>query len=282
MKRIIWILSFWLAAFLVPARAEPSARALLDKAQEYIATSAAIRRVDTMEQSTDLIFGENRVEVAHKKGVVTIEIDFRKHLVRQKAVHDGQELVMLKQGDQAAMKQGSGPWQIPTGLHARIAQDMGNLFVCEIETPETKEDAPNWRVVGTDVLDGDDAYVIETEGNTAVPLAQARMAKALAKAFAGDSANGPSVKVLEYSAKHWIRKSDYRHLQAVQSSKVELLIATPFGAQQVIEHSNTTSKYSYEQIAIDIPADALKLLSDNNPQLNKTEETRATPGVEEK
>ena len=131
---------------------------------------------------------------------------------------------------------------------------MGNLGVCEIEVPETKENAPTWKVAGKELLDGDEAFIIESEGNTLVPLVQERMAKVFAKALPGDPAEQPSVKVLEYSAKHWISTSDYRHLQAVQISKVEVSVALPGGKQQLIEQSSkATSRYRYDKVTIEIP-----------------------------
>ena len=85
----------------------------------------------------------------------------------------------------------------PKGLYASIAKDMGNLFVCERETPESEKNAPAWKVAGTEPCGGEEAFVIETEGDTAVPLAQERMANGLARSFPGDPALRPKVKVLQ-------------------------------------------------------------------------------------
>jgi hypothetical protein len=266
MKCVTRVLTLGLVLLSVPARAEPSARELLDKARDYVASAPAIGRVDTTEQSTVTIIGESRIEPKPQTTVLTIEIDRPKQLVRQTSTFEGQETVMLKQGANAAMKRGKGPWKIPTGRHAQMAKDMGNLGVCEIAAPETKENAPSWKVVGTELLDGDEAFVIESEGNTLVPLAQERMAQGLAKGFSGDPAERPSVKVLEYSAKHWISTSDYRHLQAVQISKVEASLAPTGGVQRLIEQSTkATSRYRYDKVTIEIPDAAQKILSDNIP-----------------
>jgi hypothetical protein len=246
----------------MPVLAEPSARALLDKARDYVASAPAMRRVDTTEQSIAAIIDQGRVEQEPQTNVVTIEIDRSKLLARQRAVIEGKPLIMLKQGEKAAMKLGAGPWEIPTGFYANIAKDVGNLVVCEIEAPETEKNAPIWKVTGTELLDGQEAFVIETEGNTAVPLAQERMAGGIAKAFPGDPAQRPTIKVLEYSSKHWIGKSDDRHLQAVQRSKVEMTIALPNGKRQLIEQtSKATSVYSYEKVAVEIPEEAQRILS---------------------
>ncbi len=246
----------------LPVLAEASARALLDKARESFASAPVFRRVDTSEQSAVVTMGQRRAEQLLHTNVVTIEIDMSKLLARQTATVGGKQLVMLKQGEKAAMKLGTGPWQIPTGIYANIAKDMGNLFVCEIETPETEHNAPVWKVTGTERLDGHDAIIIETEGNTAAPLAQERMAKGIAKMFSGHAAQQPVVKVLEYSSKHWINRSDYRQLKAVQLSKAQLTIALPDGTQQLIEQSSrATSRYDYNQVTIEVPADAQKILS---------------------
>ncbi len=204
---------------------------------------------------------------------MTIEIDMSKHLARQTATIQGKELIMLKQGEKAAMKLGNGPWEIPTGPFENMAKDMGNLFVCEIETPETKENAPAWKLAGVELLGGHEAFVIETEGNTAVPLAQERMAKGIAKEFSGNPAQRPTIRVLEYSSKHWISQSDYRRLQAVQISKVQMTIVLPDGKQQLIENSSkVTSKYSYDKVMIEVPEDAQKILSAKDLPLQRAEQ----------
>ena len=212
------------------------------------------------------LWARTELPVPSQTTVLTIEIDRPGHLARQTTTVQGQQLIMLKQGEQAAMKLGAGEWQLPAGPYETMAKDMGNLFVCEIESPETKENAPIWKVTGTDLLDGQETLVIETEGNLAVPIAQERMSKGLTKVFADTPLKQATVKVLEYSSKHWIRKSDFCHLQAVQTSKAELSIPLADGKTQVIEQSlKATSKYSYEQVNIEIPEDARKILSSTSP-----------------
>jgi hypothetical protein len=255
----------WVILFSRQALAQPSARELLDKARDAVASAPALRRVDTTEQSVVLIHGQSRKEQKPQTNVVTIEIEMPKHLARQTATIQNQQLVMLKQGEGAAMKLGSGPWETPSGPYENLAKDMGNLFVCEMETPETSENAPVWKLTGTELLDSQEALVIETEGNTAVALAQARMAEGMAKVFSGDPARRPTVKVLEYSSKHWISKSDYRRLQAVQVSKTLVTLSLPDGKEQQVEQSmRATSRYSYEKVAIEIPEEARKVLSLGN------------------
>jgi hypothetical protein len=88
------------------------------------------------------------------------------------------------------------------------------------------------------------------------------MTKGIAKVFSDNPAQRPTVKVLEYRAKHWISKSDYRHLQAIQISKVRMTMVLPDGKQQLIESSSKAiSKYGFEKVTIDVPEEARKILS---------------------
>jgi hypothetical protein len=168
---------------------------------------------------------------------------------------------MIKEGDHAAMKLGDGKWEIPSGAYASIARDMGNLFACEIETPETPALAPVWRVTNTETLRGCEALVIQTDGESAVPLAQERMSKGLAKAYFGTPDQRPTVKVLSYTSKHWITKSDHRHLQAVQESKTQMTMPLPNGQTALVEQSSqVTSVYSYGKVTIEIPEEARAIL----------------------
>jgi hypothetical protein len=249
----------------LPAFAEPSARVLLDKAGEYVASAPAIRRVDTTEQSIAVLVDQRRVEQGSQTNVMIIEIDLLNRLARQTATIQGKGLIMLKQGEKAAMKLGAGSWETPTGPFENMAKDMGNLFVCEVETPESPDNAPNWKLIGIELMGGHEAFVIETEGNTAVPLAQERMANGIAKVFSGNPAQRPTVKVLEYSSKHWIGKSDHRRLQAIQLSKVQMTIVLPDGRKQLVEQtSKATSMYNFEDVKIEIPEEAQKVLGPGN------------------
>ena len=143
-----------------PVRAEQSARELLDKSRDFTATAHTINRVDTTEQTAVIMADQRRAEQKPQTNVVTIQIDMSKYLARQTATILGKELIMLKQGEKSAMKLGNGLWEIPKGPFENLAKDMGNLFVCEIETPETLENAPVWKVAGVERLGGQDAFVI--------------------------------------------------------------------------------------------------------------------------
>jgi len=255
----------WLVLFSMPALGEQSGRELADRARNSMASVPALKRVDTSQVSNALIVGHGRKEQEPQTTVTQIEIDMSKLLARMTATVQGKEIVVLKQGERAAMKLGAGPWELPSGPYESMIKGMGNIFQCEIETPETKESAPAWKLVGTELLDGHETLVIETEGNTAVALAQARMTKGITKVFPGDPAQRPTIRVLEYSSKHWISKSDYRYLQTVQTSKVEMTFPLPGGKQQLIESSTKgTSRYSYEKVTIEIPEGAQKVLASGN------------------
>jgi hypothetical protein len=230
-----------------------------------MASVPVLRRIDTSQVSNALIVGHERKEQEPQTTVTQIEIDMPRLLVRFTGTVQGKEVVVLKHGERAAMKLGSGPWEIPSGPYETMIKGMGNVFQCEIETPETKQTAPVWKLVGAELLDGHEALVIESEGNTAVALAQARMTQGIAKVFPGDPAQRSTVKVLEYSSKHWISKADYRYLQTVQTSKVVMTVPFPDGKQQLIESSTRgTSRYSYEKVTIEIPEGAQKVLASGN------------------
>jgi hypothetical protein len=255
----------WLVLTSMPILGEESARKLLDKARDAVASAPAFRRLDTGEQSAVLIVGGRRMPQPPQTNVLAIEIDMLKLLARQTTTVQGKQLVMLKQGEKAAMKLGSGLWETPSGPYEQMAKDMGNLFVCEKETPETKENAPVWKLVSTESFDGQKAYVIESEGNTAAAIAQARMSNGLVKTWPGDPAQRPTVKVLEYSSKHWLEKPNCRRLQAVQISKMLLTMPLPDGTRQVIEQSSRSiSQYNYGAVTIEIPEEAQKILSSGN------------------
>jgi hypothetical protein len=239
-----------------------SGRNLLDRARDCATTAPTVQRVDTSEQTAATVVLGRRIEQKMPMNVVSIEIDMTRKLARQTTSYLGQPLILLKQGENAAMKLGDGSWQAPTEAFAEAARDMGKLFVCEIDTPEDRNNAPTWKVVGTEMLDGQEAYVVESEGNSAVPLAQERMAKSAARLFAKNGAKAPTVKVLEYKARHWISKDGFRHLQAVQTSKVQISMPLADGTAQLIEQSGkSTSVYHYEKLTIELPAEAQKLFS---------------------
>jgi hypothetical protein len=244
-----------LALLTAPVHTEQSARDLLDKARQRAASAPSLKRVDASEV---VVTGPGGRALGTQKNVVTIEIDLTRNLARQTCTYEGKELVMIKQGQNAAMKLGSGDWQVPVGSFAQLARDVGNLFVCEAEVPENEKNTPKWVISGKEVVNGREAVVIESEGNSAIPIAQERMSAGLAKAI-GDAAQRPSIKVLSYSAKHWIDKADFRHLQALQKSKVQLTL--PGGNLQVTQEMTTLSTYSYENVDIQIPERAQQLLA---------------------
>jgi hypothetical protein len=78
-----YIFPLYLVLASMPALAQPSARALLDKARDNLASAPEIRRVDTVEQSTAVLVDDRRIEQEPQTNVVTIEINRVNHLARQ-------------------------------------------------------------------------------------------------------------------------------------------------------------------------------------------------------
>src|SRR2546425_11350875 len=109
MKRLLGCASAAsLVLFSMPALGEESARELLDKARDHIASAPALRRIDTMQDSHALIVGQERVEQQPQTSVVQIETDTTRHVARQAGAFQGKELIILKQGEKAAVKLGAG------------------------------------------------------------------------------------------------------------------------------------------------------------------------------
>jgi hypothetical protein len=241
--------------------AELSAREILDKSQEVLMKEPFISRTDSSDQMVFLLLGDKRMEQP-MRSVTKIEIDWENDLVRVGGQENGQEVLMIKHGKKAAIKLGSAPWQVPSGPYEMMAKDLGNLFVCERDIPESREKAPQWRIVGTESLDGIEAIVIESEGNSAVAMAEARMNKGFEKGFSVVGLKErPSVKVLAYTSKMWIAKSGYRPLQTIQMPKYQMLMSLGDGKEQAIEISGkNTSTYSYEKVTIKVPEEAKKIL----------------------
>lgn len=236
-------------------------REILDKSQEVLMKELFISRTDFSEQSASLFLGDRKIEQP-MKSETKIEIDWENDLVRLWGQQNGQEVVMIKHGKRMAMKLDSAPWQVPDGAYETMAKDLGNLFVCERETPESRGNAPQWRIVGTESLNGIEAIVIESEGNSAVAIAEARMNKGFEKGFSAiGSRERPSGKVLAYSSKLWIAKSSYRPLQTIQTPKYQMSMPLGDGKEQTIDISGkNTSIYSYVKVTINVPEEAKKLL----------------------
>lgn len=83
MNRLKAVVTLSLVLSSMPSKAEQTARELLDKARDFVASTQAIQPVDTTEQSTVTIIGEVRIEPNPRATIVTIEIDRPKQLVRQ-------------------------------------------------------------------------------------------------------------------------------------------------------------------------------------------------------
>ncbi len=256
MKNALLLTLILVAALLsTKAMAADSAREILDKSQASL-SSGKFSRIDTTRQSAVVKIGKKRARQKPQTSVLKIDIDMAEVLARYTTTVQGKNLVMIKCGQKAAMQLGDGPWEVPAGPYTTMAKDMGNLFVCEMETPETEKNAPTWKLREAEVLEGEEVYVIETEGNTAVTLAEERMNKGITKSMK-DQEHKMTAKVKAYSAKRWIRKSDYRPYKVVQTSKYQMLIDLPDGKRQTMDISQTsTSEYCYDKTDIVVPEDA--------------------------
>ncbi|MDD2717471.1 MAG: hypothetical protein PHW04_16395 [Candidatus Wallbacteria bacterium] len=257
------ILVCLIAVFLsIPVMsADLTARQMLDKASEFVASAPSLLRTDVGEKIVTLIKDGTREVQPVQKSEITIEIDLSAgSLARQTTVFDGKTLIMIRQGESTAMKLGDEPWQKPTGPFEVAAKDMGNLFICEKLVPETDNNAPKWIIAGTEMLGSIETVLIESEGNSAAPIAEERMALGIKKAYAANPAISTEVKVLEYKSKHWLGKSDFSRLKVAQNFK-SLLTLTMEDKKQVIETvSNSVSTYFYGKVKIEIPIEAQSIL----------------------
>jgi hypothetical protein len=246
----------------VRAAVDLSAREILDGSQEALAKEPFISRTDISEQNSVINIGGRTISQPVRTENI-IEIDRDNNIIRQSGKQNGEELIMVRQGDHAVMKLGATPWKLPDGPYGTMAKDLGSLNVCEIEAPELKENAVRWRIAGTESVDGIEAVVVESEGNSAAPLAESRMNKGIERTFPlSESGRRPSAKVLEYSSRIWIERSGNRPLRAVQTSRIRMTVPMSESEDQVIESSGAaTSQYSYKRTVIDVPEDAKKILS---------------------
>jgi hypothetical protein len=242
--------------------ADLSAREILDKSQKTLMNELFISRTDTSDQSASLLLDGRKIDQPIMKSETKIDIDWENDLVRFSGQQNGQEIVMIKHGKRTVMKFGDAPWQVPYGPYEAMAKDLGNLFVCERDVPELKGNAVKWVIIGTESINGIEAIVIESEGNSAVAIAEARMNKAFKKNIsATGSTESPSAKVLAYSSKMWIAKSSYRPLQTIQTPKYRMAMPLKDGKEHTIDISGkNTSKYSYVKVMIHVPEEAKKIL----------------------
>jgi hypothetical protein len=242
------------------ASAEDRAEQILRASQDCVAArSVEIRQ--TVEQTTRVLVDGKPVGAEQTtKQTSVFEIDADKKLVRMTTKDsNGKDAVVLRQGKRVAMKIGAGPWTAPTGMYARIGDQLGNPFACPLPKAGDKH-SPAWRVVGAERLDGTEATVIETVGDTANQYALGRMREGLASVFP-DAAARPSLEVLAYRSRHWIGARDNRRLRVEQTSREKMTM--PGGGKIVLDASTkSTAVYSrYGQVEIQLPEEARPILA---------------------
>ncbi len=234
---------------------------MLNKANQFIFSAQYIKRIDVSEAYNTITVGEKKIEQPAQISSMTIEIEQEKMLAKQTVDHNGQLLTMIRHGKKAAMKIGTGTWQIPAGPYEKMAQDMGNFFICEETAPETDKNAPVWIIAKMEEIGDLESILVESKDNSAVALAQERMSKGIESSFKDNPAQKPTVKVIEYKSKNWLGKSDFRRIKVIQNSKVIFLMPSPDGTVMKIEKTGmTTSDYDYRKNRITIPAEAEALL----------------------
>ncbi len=262
MKKVWFLFTISMLILVVhQAQAELTPREILNRANEFIFSAEYIKRIDVSEANNTIYAGEKKIEQPKQISSMTIEIEHDKLLAKQTVDLNGQLLIMIKHDKKAVMKIGTGTWQVPTGPYERMAQDMGNLFVCEEVAPETDKNAPNWILVKMEKIDGLESVLVESKDNSAVALAQERMTKGIEINFKDNPAQKPTVEVIEYKSKNWLGKSDFRRIKVIQTSKVTFLMPSPDGSIMKIEKTGTTtSSYDYSKNKITVPAEAETLL----------------------
>ncbi|MBF0501380.1 MAG: hypothetical protein HQM09_14665 [Candidatus Riflebacteria bacterium] len=260
-----FIATLLLCLFGVPiaALSAPPARELLDKSNDVLFATPYIQRVDTEEKAATATVGDKRIGQPPTKTVLSIDIERKGSVARERTLVGGQELILLARGDKRVMKLGTDSWQVPTGQWEKMAKDLGNLFVCEQVVPETASNAPELKIVDGEKLDGIDAVVIESVGDSATKIAEQRMNAGVQKML-GDQKIKIAIKVLSYSMRKWLAKDNLRPLQNIQHRRFVTTITLPDGKTQVTETESVgTSKYTFDQTPIEIPDEAGRLLSDN-------------------
>jgi hypothetical protein len=263
-------LSCLVIALLMVSRLAPSAvraadktEPLLQAAEDYLAAHSV--EIEQTAEETARVFVDGKPiavpqTITHRS---VIEIDAGRHLIRMTTKDDsGKELVILRKGKAVAMKIGSGPWTAPEGRYAHMGDMLANPFACP--PPGSGENSPKWTMVGPERLDGVEATVIETVGDTAIKFAAERMRDGIAAIFP-DAAARPKIEVLAYKSRHWIGAKDHRRLRVEQTSRHKMIM--PGDSKAVIEASTkTTANYRrYDRVNIQVPDEAGRIL-DRGPK----------------
>lgn len=246
-----------LGVYAATARAEDDAETILRASQDYVAAHSFELQETAEQKGRLLVPGEPAQDVPSTKRTAVIEVDAANRLVRMITKDKGQDVILLRKGKDVAMKLGSNPWEKPQGPFARMGDQMANPFACPLPKSGEKQ-SPRWRTVGRELLNGEEATVLETIGDTANQYAEERMREGIVAMFP-DTDTRPAVEVLEYKSRHWIGK-DHRRLRVEQTSRTKMTM--PGTPKAVIDLSaKTTAVYSrYDKVEIQVPDQARSIL----------------------
>lgn len=244
-------------AYAATAWAEDDAETILRVSHDYVAAHSFELQETTEQKGRLLIPGKPPNDVPSTKKTSVIEVDFGNQLVRMVTKDKGKDVILLRKGKDVAMKRGSNPWEKPQGPFAHMGDQMANPFACPLPKRGEKQ-SPKWRIVGRELLNGEETTVIETIGDTANRYAEERMREGILAMFPDTDAR-PAVEVLEYKSRHWIGK-DHRRLRVEQTSHTKMTI--PGTDKMVLDVlAKTTAVYSrYDKVEIRVPDEARRIL----------------------
>jgi hypothetical protein len=249
-----------LGAYVAAAWAEEDAEIILRASHDYVAAHS-FQLQETAEQKGRLLVpGKPPLDLPSTKQTKGIVVDAENQLVRMTMKDQGKDVVIIRKGQNAAMKIDSGSWTKPQGPYARMGDQLANPFACPLPKRGEKP-SPKWRVVGRELLNGEETTVIETVGDTAIGYAEERMREGIVTTFP-DAAARPGIEVLDYKSRHWIGK-DHRRLRVEQAYHTKMTV--PGTPKTVIDLSaKTTALYSrYDKVEIRVPDEARRILGPN-------------------
>lgn len=247
-----------------------SARALIDMdgdrlvqaSHSAVAASPSFEIRQTLEQRAAVLVAGKLVDTPKTPLQVSlIEVDQAHDLMRLTAREPGgRDITAIRRGSQVAIQLGSEPWQVPNGSYATIAKQLANPFACPLPVPGL--DSPRWEIVTTEGQGDDTTIIVRTAADSAVGFAQKQMTEGLNSLFP-DPGTRPTIQVLDYVSRQWIRKKDNRRLKVVQASRQRMTLRQPNGAATVLGvTATTTAVYGrYGEVRIVVPEQARHILA---------------------
>jgi hypothetical protein len=246
-----------LGAYVAPAWAEEDAEIILRASHDYGAAHSFELQETAEQKGRILVPGKPPLDLPSTKETKVIDVDAANQLVRMTAKDQGKDVIVIRKGQSAAMRIGSGSWTKPQGPYARMGDQLANPFACPLPKRGEKQ-SPKWRIVGRELVNGEETTVIETVGDTAIRYAEERMREGIMTMFP-DAAARPVIEVLDYKSRHWIGK-DNRRLRVEQTSHTKMTV--PGTPKTILDLSaKTTAIYSrYDKVEIRLPDEARSIL----------------------